>query len=205
MSNNPLLNAFEHRTFPLVLFKLNGMIKHLWSYYIHLGLNPYFPNVYRRAIGAGFPHIDMYFFPDKRRNGTMQAREFIEWLRREKVLTNQWIWVDIEDTERFLPTVAENIAFVHEIINEFDRQYKGCGSSTCVGIYANTYQWGRIMGENKDFRNRLLWFPRYDKKPNFDSFIPFGGWTSAVMKQYDNTTPICNTQIDFNYYEQPWW
>ncbi|KAL0204877.1 hypothetical protein P9112_000184 [Eukaryota sp. TZLM1-RC] len=172
----------------------------------HLGLNPYFPDNFRRARAAGLP-IDIYMFPDKRQDGTIQARTLVEWLKSENVLTNQTIFVDIEDTNRFLPTVEENVRFVHDIVNELNRLHKGCGRSSCVGIYASKVQWDNIMTGNTDFKDYPLWYPHYDMNPSFDDFVSFGGWNKdmVVMKQFKGTTNACKTQIDLNYYEKKWW
>ncbi|KAL0212378.1 hypothetical protein RCL1_006004 [Eukaryota sp. TZLM3-RCL] len=170
---------------------------------IHLGINPYIVNVYRRAIAAGFPQIDVYMFPNKLEDGTQQTRKLINLLMSENVLNgNNTIWVDIEDINRFFPTPEQNVKFVHEIVNEINRLYKGPQGESKVGIYASKYQWGMLMDKNTDFNLYPLWYPHYDKLPNFSDWTPFGGWTfdKVRMKQYWNTTPICGTQIDYNYY-----
>ncbi|KAL0245122.1 hypothetical protein GEMRC1_009202 [Eukaryota sp. GEM-RC1] len=163
--------------------------------------NPYAPNVYRRAHAAGFKFLDFYIFPHKGTDGRVQARNQVKWLLSEGVLTKNMLWIDIEAKNLFHPTHQQNIQMVKDMISEIDLHYKGCGRSSCVGIYASKVQWDAIMGSScTSFAKYDLWWPHYDNRPTFDGFNAFGGWHMPQIKQFTGTTNICSTQIDNNYY-----
>ncbi|KAL0217071.1 hypothetical protein RCL1_007554 [Eukaryota sp. TZLM3-RCL] len=162
--------------------------------------NPYAPNVYRRAKKAGIANVDFYLFPSVKEDGATQARRNVQWLMSEGVLTNNMIWIDIEEKRLFHPTAAQNVQFLKDIIAEIDRLYKGCGKSSCVGIYANKNQWTQICGTNTEFSKYPLWYPHYDGIPSFSDWVAFGGWRYPAIKQYKGTTDMCGTQIDLNFY-----
>ncbi|KAL0222774.1 hypothetical protein P9112_002164 [Eukaryota sp. TZLM1-RC] len=164
------------------------------------GKNTYAPGVYRRAKKVGIKNVDFYIFPHVKEDAAVQARRQVQWLKSEGVLTNNMLWIDIEAKQLFLPTPAQNVAFLKKMIAEIDRLYKGCGKSTCVGIYANKYQWTNIMGNNSEFSKYALWYPHYDNNPSFSDWVPFAGWRYPAIKQYKGTTDICGTQIDKNFY-----
>lgn len=60
-----------------------------------------------------------------------------------------------------------------------------------LGIFTTLRYWTELMetihGGTIDFSrdNVPLWTPRFDKTGSMDFFVPFGGWTTAYMKQYD--------------------
>jgi hypothetical protein len=60
-----------------------------------------------------------------------------------------------------------------------------------LGVFTTLRYWNELMvtnsGDTINFSrdNVPLWTPRFDKRDNMEFFQPFGGWTSAYLKQYD--------------------
>lgn len=53
-------------------------------------------------------------------------------------------------------------------------------------MYSDTYEWSGIFGTSTGYtaaQNLPLWYPHWDNTNGFADFIPFGGWTTPVMKQ----------------------
>jgi hypothetical protein len=43
-------------------------------------------------------------------------------------------------------------------------------------------------------------YAHYDEDPSFDDWQAFGGWSVPTIKQFDDSPPVCNTSIDYNWY-----
>jgi hypothetical protein len=59
-----------------------------------------------------------------------------------------------------------------------------------LGVFTTLRYWSELMvtvaGQTMSFSrdNIPLWMPRFDRQPNMDFFVPFGGWSRVHMKQY---------------------
>lgn len=84
--------------------------------------------------------------------------------------------------------------------NQIDAMYKGCGAATCVGIYTSASQWNPIACGSTALSGHPIWYAHYDNNPSFSDWAPFGGWSRPSIKQYKDTTSICGTQIDYDWY-----
>jgi hypothetical protein len=72
-----------------------------------------------------------------------------------------------------------------------------------VGIYTNNNSWMTIVGIDwAEFSRLPLWWPRYNKEPNFAHFVPFGGWKLPAMHQYEGDVkgPCGVDDLDLNWY-----
>lgn len=68
-----------------------------------------------------------------------------------------------------------------------------------VGIYASEYEWGITVGSGCSGLSQYpLWYPDYDGEASFDDFSGFAGWSSPAIKQFDDSGPCCD--VDVNWY-----
>lgn len=112
------------------------------------------------------------------------------------------IWVDLETNPSpncgWTTNYTYNCQFTQKLINTLSQN-----TQKAVGIYASAYMWSKIMGGLKNcplFTNLPLWYAHYDGKPGFDDFVPFGGWTRPMIKQFRGTSTLCGvTGVDVNY------
>jgi hypothetical protein len=127
---------------------------------------------------------------------------YISALISDGVLSTNMVWMDIEgpQSDYWFSSCSENQSWLSEAISTIDSMYKGCGLSSCVGIYTGESQWSPIMCNTSEFSSHSLWWAYYDYEASFSDFSPFGGWSVPSMKQYKGTTYICSTAIDEDYY-----
>jgi hypothetical protein len=126
--------------------------------------------------------------------------DYISSLLADGVLNTNMVWMDIEGTEYWSSSCSSNQSWLSDAINEINSLYKGCGLSSCVGIYTSESQWSPIMCNTFEFSRHQLWWAYHDYEASFSDFTPFGGWGEPNMKQYKGTTYICSTAIDEDYY-----
>lgn len=104
------------------------------------------------------------------------------------------LWLDIEGPEYWSSTPANNVNFLHGMVNE------GNARGVSMGIYTGNSQWSPIMGGSADFKSMPLWYAHYDNNPSFSDFTPFGGWTKPNIKLYAGTTSMCSASVDKSWY-----
>eukprot|EP00766_Chilomastix_caulleryi_P005433 gnl/Chilomastix_caulleri/6938.p1 GENE.gnl/Chilomastix_caulleri/6938~~gnl/Chilomastix_caulleri/6938.p1 ORF type:complete len:112 (+),score=22.75 gnl/Chilomastix_caulleri/6938:134-469(+) len=110
------------------------------------------------------------------------------------------IWIDVEGPEYFYSSCSSNVNFFHQIFDEAKKLYNGCGNNNCIGMYTSPSQWSPICCNDTSFSKYQLWWPRYDGSASSKNWASFGGWTSYNIKQYQGTTSICSTEVDYDYY-----
>ena len=147
-----------------------------------------------------FPNVDVYIFPNTGHSASSEMSDYISALISDGVLTTNMVWIDIEGSQYWSSSCSTNQSWLSEAISTIDSMYKGCGLSSCVGIYASESQWSPIMCNTSQFSNHQLWWAYYSGGASFSDFQSFGGWTKPNIKQYKGTTYICNTAIDEDYY-----
>ncbi|KAJ3439686.1 lysozyme protein [Anaeramoeba flamelloides] len=157
--------------------------------------NPYIKQVFKNLREAGLKYVDVYIFPNVKEDARGQIYKTISKLKEDGVLTDNMVWLDIEKYE-WPSSHTTNIKFIEEMIDEVENQYKG-GK---VAIYSSKYSWDAITGGTTKFKDYQLWYAHYDNNESFSDFEPFGGWTKPNIKQYKDTTSICGTSIDYDYY-----
>merc|ERR1712000_75492 len=156
------------------------------------GLNPY--------ISSVVANVDVYIFPDTSYSASSEITSYITDLINDGVLTTNMVWMDIEGSEYWSSSCSDNQNWLKEAIDTVNSLYKGCGLSTCVGIYSSESQWSPIMRNTSMFSSYQLWWAYYNGGATFSDFTPFGGWTKPNIKQYKGTTYTCSTAIDLDYY-----
>lgn len=92
---------------------------------------------------------------------------FITDLKKDGVLTDNMVWMDIEGTEYWSSSCSTNKSWLKDAISEIDSLYKGCGLKTCVGIYSSSSQWNPIMCDTTEFSSYQLWYAHYDGNESF--------------------------------------
>ena len=112
------------------------------------------------------------------------------------------VWLDIENHDLFYSDCNDNYWYVSEMLNQCRDML---GQAGC-GVYASASQWNDIMcGITSDYNgvhwsDFNLWYPHYDNNPSFSDFSSFGGWSSPNIKQYWDSTAVCSTTIDYDWY-----
>jgi len=155
------------------------------------------PNVAASVAAAwagGMAHVDVYMFPDPTAgNPAGQVQECVNNLRSQGV-TFGMLWFDIEGPQYWMGQ-EDNQVFMNGLIAE------GRAMGVNLGIYSSASQWDPIFGGSYSSGSGLpLWYAHYDGEPNFNDFVPFGGWSSPAIKQYHGTTAVCGFDIDQDWY-----
>lgn len=172
------------------------------------------------AHAAGIPYVDGYIFPCYScGNPAQQMDDTINYLKSNGIapLTNGlthseymsahnhtgaapltatvgMIWLDIEGTQYWSSSASSNVDFIQGMVDEGNKQ------GVVLGMYTSNSQWTPIAGGSTQFSQYPLWYPHYDNSASFSDFVPFGGWTSPAIKQYQGTTSQCGVGVDQNYY-----
>lgn len=70
-----------------------------------------------------------------------------------------------------------------------------------IGIYSSPGEWSTVFGSYSSVVDNTLplWFATYDGVQSLTLTVPFGGWTSAVGKQY--TDQSASGKFDLNVFE----
>ncbi len=71
------------------------------------------------------------------------------------------------------------------------------------GVFSNSQDWEKIFGSKDWSYNTVrfaLWYANNDGVASFDDFVPFGGYTTPVGKQYSVGNDVCGTKVNFNYF-----
>jgi hypothetical protein len=99
------------------------------------------------------------------------------------------LWIDVEDTSIRPPLDWE--AYVQTALDEV----RAHGIET--GIYTGGWYWRGHLGNSTAFAHEKLWNSYYDGDPDIDG-LPYGGWTTAAIEQYQGTTELCGQSVDLN-------
>lgn len=105
------------------------------------------------------------------------------------------LWIDCEQYLSIpQPPPAETVAMIREAI-------AGCAGIAC-GIYTARAWWQRSTGDAKEFARAglPLWDARYIRHDGdaIPPFVPYGGWTSALITQWHDTTELCGVSLDLD-------
>jgi GH25 family lysozyme M1 (1,4-beta-N-acetylmuramidase) len=169
------------------------------------------PNNIKLSNAAGLA-TDVYMFPCRGKNATMQSNQLVDFLNSLKTQTTKsafeyqtgMIWLDIETNPSAgcswkIGNATSNCDFIQELIKSLEARGRA------VGIYASSYMWNEIFG-SKDvctvFSSYPLWYARYDGKKSFDDYYlnKFGGWTTPTLKQYAGDASVCGYKLDLSWY-----
>jgi hypothetical protein len=94
-----------------------------------------------------------------------------------------YYWLDVEDVEHSRGPAA-NIQSVRRYMNELD------AAGVRSGIYTGLWYWNdhRVgMAATDAFADRDLWVAEYDGDPDRQRWTRFGGWHTALVKQYQGS------------------
>eukprot|EP00755_Sulcionema_specki_P013276 Sspe_Gene.53598::Locus_29611_Transcript_2_4_Confidence_0.500_Length_1380::g.53598::m.53598 len=150
----------------------------------------------KAAREAGVKYVDAYLFPCPKcsKSGAMQVEEAVSHLRTYSAQIGM-LWLDIEGTQYWHSSKADNFNFFVEMAN------KGRSMGVSMGVYCNWNSWSEIMGGyNGSAHIKPLWYPHYDGRKTFSDFRPFGGWHTPSIKQYLGTSSSCGVGVDYNWY-----
>jgi len=150
------------------------------------------PQTVANAYAGGMTNVDVYFYPCFTcGNVATQVQTCYDYLKNNSVVYRTF-WLDVEGT--WSNSTSTNQVFFEQMLS------KSVSLGLTVGIYSSQYMWTTIMGTTYTGGSAYpLWYPRYDNISSFSGFTAFGGWSTPIMKQYQQTTPICGASVDFNY------
>jgi hypothetical protein len=160
------------------------------------GLNKDLGRCYRDALTAGFERVDIYAFICPKCHGladsaavAVQLSDYMTTIGMNNSVT---VWSDVEQcTDCWDTDLAVNGKYVAAFISAL--QEKGRN----VGVYTNQHEAGITIGSYR--LGQELWYAHYDGKQNFDDFQAFNGWSKPVAKQYQGSTAVCGTSVDYSW------
>jgi hypothetical protein len=145
-------------------------------------------------------NVDVYLFPNPKQSASAQMSVLVNAMRDSGVLTKNFLWIQVMGQQYWNSTCSSNQAWLQEALSTVDSLYRGCGMSTCAGIFTSPSDWSVIMCDSPQFSSRQLWWQSIDGFSTLTDFEPFGGWTKPNIKQYLGTTFLCNTAINKDVY-----
>ncbi len=109
------------------------------------------------------------------------------------------LWLDVEDTAASkydAATCEQKVADALALCDAYGT------TSNQVGVYTGLWFWTdrRYMGNTVAFASRELWDAHYDLIPDSAvGFVPYGGWTTPRIKQYQGSTSLAGIAgLDLN-------
>jgi hypothetical protein len=149
------------------------------------------------ARAAGFEDVQLYHFPDPNQDPAKQINLSLDSFAGFNITK---LWLDVEGAQFWTSHCEQNSQFLAALL-QAARARLGFNS---VGIYSAESQWQPIMCGNQSFSSAPLWRPHYDSAPNNSDWPkpgigPFGGWTTAQMKQYKGDVKQCGIDVDLNW------
>lgn len=112
----------------------------------------------------------------------------------------QQLFLDVEDTAAVKYSQAECEEKVAAALNLCDLRVTANGQR--CGVYSGRWYWAdaRYMGNTTLCADRELWDANYDGVVDAAlGFVPYGGWTSARIKQYRGSTSLAGISgLDLN-------
>ena len=101
-------------------------------------------------------------------------------------------WLDVEG--RWGPSKSANQQFFEGLVSQ------ALLLNQTVGVVTSKAQWTSIMGDSYTKGSPFpLWYTQGNNIASFDDFVPFGGWTQPVMKQWTRTDAVCGVEVGFNW------
>jgi peptidoglycan hydrolase-like protein with peptidoglycan-binding domain len=147
----------------------------------------------KNARTAGFKNIDVYMslmFTTADPHCS-QVNKTLDSLANDGVKFNR-VWFDIEGTH------STNQAFGCAFIQSCRANVEAAGHP--VGVYCTASEWNTYMGPKcTQLSDSPYWYAHFDEDPSFYDFVPFGGWTSADVKQFVGNDALCGTTFDINF------
>lgn len=170
------------------------------------------PENIRQSNQAGLS-TDVYMFPCRGKNATIQVNELIVYLNKIADFRNTssmfdyqagTIWLDIETNPSTgcswgQGTPDSNCQFTRDLIGAIE------ANGRAVGVYASGYMWNQIYGGKEQcavFGAYPLWYAHYDGKEDFGDWEAnkFGGWSRPTIKQFAGDSPECGFKVDLSFF-----
>lgn len=151
------------------------------------------------AWAAGMAHVDIYGFFCPNCNGNnpcgSAVNSMLDSLSSQGVRYGG-VWLDVEDCDGCWNDQASNVGFIKECVAA--AQARG----VTVGIYTSDYEWQTVTGMSTAFSDLQLWYAHYDGNNSFDDTWAhsFGGWSVGAMKQYYDSSSVCFSDADVDWY-----
>lgn len=165
-------------------------------------VDPNFVASYNNARAAGYTNIDTYWYPC---TGTGNAcKSYAEQIAEIGATFSAHsmkigrIWIDIEKDSicnTWNYGTSGNLAQAKSLVAAAK------ASGYAFGIYSSPGEWSSIFGSTGTVLDTSfpLWFATYDDNDSGLSMSqPFGGWSSAVGKQYTDVS--ASGQFDLNIF-----
>lgn len=142
------------------------------------------------ALSQGMT-VDGYIYLYFKADASDQCRQALNTLSGLPI--RMW-WLDAEDTESNDLSPMERLIFLDKCLDTLKKDQP----TFKVGIYTGRWWWIPMVANSDRFSLYPLWNSYYDGNPD-DSGLPYGGWTSSAIEQYEGTTNICGQSVDLNY------
>ena len=95
------------------------------------------------------------------------------------------VWLDVEDTGARSLRLPKRISVVQGALNAI------AAAGYDNGIYTGYWFWSGYMGNTSALNSYDLWDAHYDGDPNVSTgFVPYGGWSTCLIKQYAGTSTL---------------
>lgn len=105
------------------------------------------------------------------------------------------IWIDAEDAAAGM-SAAQLLDLIGEAVNAVE------AAGYEAGIYTGRWWWIPYTGNSRRFAHLALWDAYYiHRLPDFDAWLPYGGWTRPEIWQWHDTTDLCGHSVDLNSLE----
>jgi len=157
------------------------------------------PATINNAWAAGLSSVDVYHFPCLGSPAAEQIQASVNALRAAGAQFDRY-WIDVETGAGWSRTdFGKNAEFLSQLLAAAE------SLGLEVGIYTSVGEWSATI-RSDEFSKYPLWYAEYESppSPSFDGFIPFGGWTAPVMKQFVGNQPTpSGVEIDGNWAPGP--
>jgi GH25 family lysozyme M1 (1,4-beta-N-acetylmuramidase) len=161
------------------------------------GINQHLSQCYKDAKTAGFERVDVYAFVCPRCSGQANAatiaNELADYMTKIGLDNSVTIWSDVEQCTNCWETdLSQNAAYVKSFMDALTAKGRA------VGVYTNNHEASITIGTHA--LGGPLWYAHYDGKESFSDFVPFNGWTKPEAKQFQGTTSVCGTSVDYSWH-----
>jgi len=145
-----------------------------------MGINTDLKNQIATARQAGFSKTYVYMFVSTQTvSDPTSAIDSVLAACAPGSSTYDRIFFDIEQCSGCWSDSSANEAYIAKAAAY------AAGKGVKVGIYSSEGEWPTVMGSSTAFKGYDLWFADWDGQKDFsDGGYKFGGWTSAIAKQY---------------------
>ncbi|KIM76492.1 glycoside hydrolase family 25 protein [Piloderma croceum F 1598] len=165
-------------------------------------VDPNFVSSYKNARAAGITNIDAYWFPcsgsgNSCKSYATQIAEIGSTFSANSMDIGT-LWIDLESDSTVCHNwnygASGNLAQAKDIV----AAAKASGYN--FGIYSSPGEWSTMFGSYSPVVDSSLplWFATYDNVQSLTLGTKFGGWTSAVGKQYTDVS--ASGQFDLNVF-----